>query len=155
MSCSLTGRLTSSRFGRASTLPDRFSRLMSSHCTARWPLAKFARLFEDDELLRTLADRDLVANLALEGRDVHLAAVDLDVSVANDLAGLAARHREAEAVADVVQAGLKLLEQEFAGHAGLVGGLLVVRAELGLQREVDALRLLLLTKLEAVTDYLL
>ena len=78
-----------------------------------------------------------------------------DVSVANDLAGLAAATREAEAVADVVEAGLKLLEQEFAGDAGLVRGLLVVGAELGLQGEVDALRLLLLAKLQAVADDLL
>ena len=75
--------------------------------------------------------------------------------MANDLAGLAARHGEAEAVADVVEAGLKLLEQEFAGDAGAVGGLLVVGAELGFEGEVDALGLLLLAQLETVADDLL
>ena len=113
------------------------------------------RLFEDDERLRAFADRDLVADLALEGRDVDLAAVDLNVAVADDLTGLTAAHREAEAVADVVETGLKLLEQEFAGDAGLVRGLLVVGAELGLEREVDALGLLLLAKLQTVADDLL
>ena len=73
----------------------------------------------------------------------------------NDLTGLAAAHREAETVGDVVEAGLKLLEQEFAGDAGLVGGLLVVGAELSLEGEVDALGLLLLTELETVADDLL
>ena len=137
MSCSLTGRLTSSRLGRASTLPDRFSRLMSSHCTGRWPLAKLPDSSSTTSFFEALADGDLVANLALEGRDVDLAAVDLDMAVANQLAGLATRHGEAEAVADVVQAGLKLLEQEFAGDASLVRGLLVVGAELGFQGEVS------------------
>src|ERR1035438_9515507 len=40
---------------------------------------KVARLFEHNQLFRALADRDLVAHLALEGRDVDLAAVYLDV----------------------------------------------------------------------------
>jgi hypothetical protein len=52
-------------------------------------------------------------------------------------------------------AGLKLLEQEFAGDAGLVRGLLVVRAELGLEGEVDALGLLLFAELQTVADDLL
>src|ERR1017187_293566 len=53
---------------------------------------KVARLFEHNQLFRAFADRDLVANLALEGRDVDLAAVYLDVAVANQLARLTARH---------------------------------------------------------------
>jgi hypothetical protein len=46
-------------------------------------------------------------------------------------------------------------EQEFAGNAGLVGGLLVVGPELGLEGEVDALGLLFLAELQTVTDDLL
>src|SRR5690242_2395755 len=113
---------------------------------------KVLRLFEDGERLRAFANRNLVADLALERRDVDLAAIYLNVAVANKLPRLAAADGEAEAVADVVQAGLKLLQQKLAGHAGAVGGLLVVGAELGLEREVDALGLLLLAQLEAVAD---
>src|SRR5580692_6045669 len=81
---------------------------------------------EQHELLGTLADRDLIADLALEARDVDFAAVHLHVAVANELAGLAAGDSEAEAIADVVEAGLELLEQDLAGDAGLIRGLLVV-----------------------------
>jgi hypothetical protein len=49
----------------------------------------------------------------------------------------------------------RLLEQEFAGNASLVRGLLVVGAELGLEREVDALGLLLLAQLQTVAHNLL
>src|SRR6185437_44806 len=110
---------------------------------------------ENRELLGTLADRDLIADLALEARDVDLAAVHLHVAVANKLAGLAARNREAEAVGDVVETGLELLQQQFAGDAGLVRGLLIVGAELRLEGEVHALGLLLLTQLQTIADELL
>src|SRR5579871_4673142 len=86
------------------------------------------RLFEDGNGFGTLAQLDLVAYLALEGRDVDLAAIHLDVAVTDELTGLAAREGEAEAIADVVQAGLKLLEEQLTGDAGAVGGLLVVGA---------------------------
>ena len=78
-----------------------------------------------------------------------------DVSVTDDLAGLAAAHREAETVDHVVETRLKLLQEQLAGNAGAVRGLLVVGAELRLEREVDALGLLLLTKLQTVADNLL
>src|ERR1700727_1243411 len=73
----------------------------------------------------------------------------------DNLTGRAPVHVEAKTVGDVVETGLKLLEQEFAGDAGLVGGLLIVGAELGLEGEVDALRLLLLAELQTVADHLL
>ena len=75
--------------------------------------------------------------------------------MANNLACLPTAHCKPKPVSNVVKSGLKLLEQEFAGHAGLIRGLLVVGAKLGLERKVDALRLLLLTKLETVADNLL
>src|SRR5437868_3440230 len=107
-------------------------------------------LLQDGHRTRAFADLDLIPDLALERRDVDLAAVDLDVAMADELTGLAARHGEAEAVADVVQTGLKLLQQELAGDAGLARGLLVILAELALEGEIDTLCLLLLTKLQAV-----
>src|SRR5581483_11949687 len=114
----------------------------------------FGRL-KERELLGALADRDLIADLALEARNVDLAAVHLHVSVAHELASLAARNRKAKPVADVVETSLELLQEQFAGDAGLVRRLLVVGAELRLEREVDALGLLLLTELQTVADELL
>ena len=75
-----------------------------------------------------------------------------NVPVANDLAGLAAGNGKAEAVSDVIQAALQLLDQQFAGDALGTAGLLVVGAELAFEGEVDALGLLLLTQLQAVAD---
>jgi len=108
------------------------------------------RLLQNRHRLRLLTQRDLIANLALEGWDVHLAAVDGYVSVAHDLACLATRHGEAHAVNNVVETGLELLQQQLTGNAGLARSGLVVCAELGLEREVDALGLLLLAELQAV-----
>ena len=127
----------------------------SIQLTRVWPEAKSFATAEQDQFLGAFADRDHIANLALEARDVDLAAVDLDVSVTNNLARLAARNRKTEAVSNVVETRLELLQEQFAGDAGLVGSLLVVGAELGLEREVDALGLLLLAKLQTVADNLL
>ena len=89
-----------------------------------------------------------------EGMFTFLPLTD-NVAVTNDLASLATRNRIADAVRHVVETTLKLLQQQFAGNAGLVGSLLVVRAELRLEREVDALGLLLFTQLQAIADDLL
>src|SRR6476661_7249390 len=54
----------------------------------------------------------------LEGRDVHLAAVDDEVAVHDQLPGVAAGPREAGAVDDVVEAALQQLEDVVTGLAG-------------------------------------
>src|SRR3954467_14895703 len=72
------------------------------------------------------------------------------MSVPDDLAGLAARSRKAEAVGNVVQAALELLQQALAGHTLGARGLLKIIAELFFKREVDALGLLFLAELQAV-----
>src|SRR6202008_4804082 len=95
-------------------------------------------------------DLDLAANADLVGRNVDLAAIHFYVSVANDLASQTARSREAEAVGNVVQTTLKLLDETLAGNALCARSLLVVLAELTFEGEVNALRLLLFTKLQAV-----
>ena len=58
-----------------------------------------------DHLLRGAAGRhrDDVVGLDLEARDVHPPAVDVEVAVADELAGLSARGGESEAVDDVVE----------------------------------------------------
>ena len=52
----------------------------------------------------------------------------------------------------MVQPALQLLQKQFAGDARSSGRLLVIGAELALESEVDALRLLLLAKLQAVAN---
>src|SRR2546430_11193326 len=74
------------------------------------------------------------------------------MAVAHDLARLTAAGRKAEAVCHVVQTTLELLQQDLAGNARGAVRLFVVLAELAFQREVDALRLLLLTQLQTVAD---
>src|SRR4051794_22964582 len=110
-----------------------------------------------DERLRGGAglDGDDVAVTHLVAGDVHTAAVDRPMAVADELAGLAARGREAKAHEDVVQARLQHLKEVLARDAGLTGGLLVVMAELLLEHPVVAPRLLLLAKLHAVLGLLL
>src|SRR6266567_2520285 len=76
------------------------------------------------------------------------AAVGVEVTVADDLARLRARRREAEAVHDVVEPGLEHAQQLLAGDAGAARRLLVVRTELLLEQAVVAARLLLLAKLQ-------
>src|SRR5579862_7940287 len=66
-----------------------------------------------DDLLRARPglQRDHVVGLHLEARDVHAAAVDREVAVADELAGLRARRGEAEAVDDVVETRLEHPQQ--------------------------------------------
>src|SRR5437763_528893 len=86
--------------------------------------------------------RSAVAGLDAVRRDVDLAAVDLEVAVGDELAGLVTAHRQPPAVHDVVHPQLEELQQPRASDALGVGGLLVVAAELLLQDAVDAARLL-------------
>ena len=97
-----------------------------------------------------LADLDLVARLELVRRDVGRPAVDGEVAVGDELAGLGARRREAHPVDDVVEPQLERAQQVLAGHAGSVLGVDEVVAELALEDAVDAADLLLLAQLEAV-----
>ena len=109
-----------------------------------------ASLFHNHQLLRILADGDGIAYAHLEGRNVHLAAIHFDMPVTNHLASLTATDRESKTESHIVQTALKLLDEQFAGDASGLVGLLVVGAELGLEREVDALGLLLFAQLQAV-----
>src|SRR5688572_23515951 len=100
-------------------------------------------------------DGDDIALAHLVARDVHAAAVDGPVAVADELARLAARAREAEADEDVVQARLKDRQQVLAGDALLARGLGVVDPKLLFEYAVVASRLLLLAQLDAVLGLLL
>jgi hypothetical protein len=67
-------------------------------------------------------------------RDVDLLAVDREVAVANELARLGVIAGEAHAVDGVVEAALEELDQHLARDALHAGGLVVVAAELALER---------------------
>src|SRR6185312_15463882 len=94
--------------------------------------------------------RDDVVRLDLVARDVDPAAVDVEVAVADELARLRARGREAEPVDDVVEPRLEHPQQLLAGHARALRGLGVVGAKLLLEETVVAARLLLLAQLQQV-----
>src|SRR3954468_24478138 len=79
-------------------------------------------------------DGDDIAVAHLIAGDVHAAAVDRPVAVADEPRCVGARRREAEADEHVVEAALEEGEQVLAGDAGLAGGPLVVVAELLLER---------------------
>src|SRR3954451_17476156 len=107
----------------------------------------------DDEgrhLQRLLTDVDHVVRGDLERRDVDLLAVDEEVTVHDQLAGVPTRPGEPGAVHDVVEAALEQLEQVVTGLAGAAGGLGVVVVELLLEDAVGEASLLLLAKLEEV-----
>src|SRR5690606_38896227 len=74
-------------------------------------------------LLGGLGDLDLVAGAKPVGRDVHPLAVHEDVPVSDQLPGLAARVRDAEAVDDVVEARLEQLQEHGTRRAFGLGGL--------------------------------
>ena len=83
----------------------------------------------DDErrhLDRLGADVDDVVGRDLVRRDVDLAAVDQEVAVDDQLAGVATRPGEAGAVDHVVEPALEHLQQVVTGLAGTTAGLLVV-----------------------------
>src|SRR5260370_5052883 len=89
--------------------------------------------------------RDHVARPHLVAGDVHPAAVDRPMAVADELTRLAAGSREAEAHEDVVEPALEQREEVLARDAGLTGCLGVVATELLLEHAVVAAGLLLLS----------
>src|SRR3954462_5816663 len=103
---------------------------------------------EGDHLDRLGGDLDDVVGAHPVGRDVHLAAIDLDVAVPHQLAGHVPGLGEAGPVHNVVQTRLEDLQQDLTGLARLLVRLFVVTAELLLQHAVDAAGLLLLAQLQ-------
>src|SRR6476646_10466500 len=137
MSCSWTGRSICARTGSWWTRIRIRDGMAASHDERR-------------HLQRLLAHVDDVVLADLERRDVDLAAVDPEVAVHDQLAGVAAGAGEAGAVDDVVQAALEQLEQVVTGLALPARGLGVVVVELLLQHAVGEAGLLLLAQLEEV-----
>src|SRR3954447_21057721 len=97
-----------------------------------------------------LLDVDHVVLGDLEGGDVHLLAVDLEVAVYDELAGVATGARESGTVDHVVEPALEELQQVVTGLARTTAGLRVVAVELLLEHAVGEAGLLLLPQLEEV-----
>jgi hypothetical protein len=94
--------------------------------------------------------RDHVARLHDERGDVDDPAVDAEVTVRDELAGLLAAHRQVEAIHDVVEAPLERLKEDLTGLSGDALSFAEVALELRLEHAVVAAHLLLLTQLAAV-----
>src|SRR5581483_12190780 len=99
--------------------------------------------------------RDGVANPDQGGWNVALAAVDVNVAVAYDLAGLGAAGAETHPVNHAVQAAFERAHQVLAGDAFGGRRLFIGAAELCFQHAVNAAHLLLFAELQAVADDLL
>jgi len=115
---------------------------------------EFLCLLQNWQLAASFANGDLLAYSYLVGGDVDLAAVHLYVTVAHQLARLAPGARESEAIDNVVQPTLELLQELFAGDAFGSSGILKVVAELAFLGEVNTLSLLFFTQLKAVANHL-
>src|SRR5207344_1972616 len=105
---------------------------------------------ERGHLQGLLAHVDHVVLADLERRDVDLAAVDPEVTVRDELTGVAARAGEAGAVDHVVETALEQLQQVVTRLALPTRGLGVVVVELLLEHAVGETSLLLLTQLQEV-----
>ena len=66
------------------------------------PVDSVDRVLDDDEVMGAFLDRDYIALLDLERRNVHLLAVDLEMTVIHELPGLGTRGCQAGAPNDVV-----------------------------------------------------
>src|SRR6185295_9160743 len=101
-----------------------------------------------------LAYLHAIAGLHRVRGHVRGGAVDREVAVGHELAGLCPRAGEAEPEDDVVEPGLEPLEERLAGDAGRAFGLTVVVPELPLEHAIDAADLLLLAQLDAELAHL-
>src|SRR6478735_1195565 len=124
--------------------------------THREPLRSLLALQQVGGCLEILSDaalstnRDDVAGPYLVRRNVGLAAIDREMTMANELPCLLARIGESHAEDGVVQPRLQELQQVVTGHAALTDRLGIGFAELRFQHAVVATHLLLLTKLHSI-----
>src|SRR6056297_233074 len=101
-------------------------------------------------LLGLLTDRDLVPRGDLVGRNIHHLAIHRDALVAHELARFGAGGCKTHPVADIVQAAFEQLQQVLTSGALLLGGPLVIVAELPFEHAVHPAQLLLFAQLQAV-----
>src|SRR3984893_5727864 len=111
---------------------------------------EFLRQLQHGQLAATVADRDLLAGTHLVGGNVDFSSVYSDVAMAHKLSRLAPGLRKAEAVDNIVQPPLQLLQEQFAGDASGARRLFKVIAELALLGKVNALGFLLFAQLQTI-----
>src|SRR5690606_4295954 len=104
----------------------------------------------DGQVAGPLGHGDVLAGLDQVGRNVHLAAVHLDVPVGHQLAGARQRRGEAHAVDQVVQPRLQHLQGDFTRAAPGARRLLEGVAQVRLRDAVNGANLLLLQQLAAI-----
>src|SRR5205814_6108913 len=102
-----------------------------------------ARSQDSRIILALLADFHYGVRPDIKRRDVYLAAIHHNVSVANQLPCLTAAGSESHAVHDAIETPLEGAQQSFAGDALLSGSLLKQVAELAFQQSVITARFLL------------
>ena len=95
-------------------------------------------------------DRDLVAGFHVEGSDIDVATVDLDMAVGNQLASGVARVRQTQTVNHIVEPRFEQLEQGFAGHTSLAQRVLENSAKLPLKKTILVTKLLLFAQRDRV-----
>src|SRR5438445_935707 len=117
-------------------------------------LARVEGVLDAGDLFARVLDRDHIADAHGVGGDVDGTAVDGEVAVGDELAGVPPRCREADAVDDVVEPRLQEAQQVEAGDAGHFRRPVEVEPELALEQEVDAARALLGPQLDAVVRHL-
>src|SRR6266576_3247551 len=117
-------------------------------------LARVEGVLDAGDLFARVLDRDHIADAHGVGGDVDGTAVDGEVAVGDELAGVPPRRREADAVDDVVEPRLQEAQQVEAGDAGHLRRPVEVESELALEQEVDASGTLLGPQLDAIVRHL-
>src|ERR1700704_4565593 len=113
---------------------------------------EFLGQLQHGQLAATVADRDLLASTHLVGGNVDFSGVYRDVAMAHKLSRLAPGLRKTEAVDNIVQPPLQLLQEQFAGDASGARRLFKVIAELAFLGKVNALGFLLFAQLQTIAD---
>ena len=113
----------------------------------------FTHGLEQVDVAAGSANRDHVTLLNDIGGDVHTLAVDQEVAMVDQLAGLGAGSSHACAVHHVIQPALQKLEQVFAGNPLHGGGAVIGAFKLRFKNAISTARLLLLTKLRAILTH--
>jgi hypothetical protein len=121
----------------------------------RAALRHFGVRLEYDRLLGAVAERDHVARLHEERRDVDDPAVHAEVAVRHELARLRPAHGHVHPVDHVVEPALEQLQERLARLARHARGAAEVVLELRFEHAVVAAHLLLLAQLAAVLGDLL
>src|SRR6266852_2100053 len=117
-------------------------------------LPRVESILDAGDLLARVLDRDHIADAHGVRGDVDETAVDGDVAVGDELAGITPRCGKANPVDDVIQPCLQEAEQVEAGDAGHLRRAVEVEPELTLEQEVDPARALLGPQLDPIVGHL-